>query len=62
MGKYNEEKQHPGTKLADHKRVCRVCNLISYHWQCCGKRTARLNMEGNRPSIITRNKAAAEQS
>ena len=52
MGKYNKEKQHPTTKLADHKRLCRVCHLISNHWQCCGQRTARVNMNGNRPMII----------
>ena len=40
MGKYNN-KQIPETKLADHKRVCRACGLISYHWLCCGQRTAR---------------------
>lgn len=54
MGKYNKEKQHPATKLAGHKRVCRVCRLISYHWICCGQRTARFNMEGNKPLIINR--------
>jgi hypothetical protein len=40
MGKYNN-KQIPETKLADHKRVCRTCGLISYHWLCCKQRTAR---------------------
>jgi hypothetical protein len=44
MGKYNN-KQVSETKLADHKRVCRVCHLISYHWLCCGQRTARLNLQ-----------------
>jgi hypothetical protein len=51
MGKYNNKKQVAETKLADHKRVCRNCSLISYHWICCGQRTARLNMEGNKPEF-----------
>lgn len=53
MGKYNNKKQVKETKLADHKRVCRVCNLISYHWICCGQRTARLNLEQKRPEFKT---------
>lgn len=53
MGKYNKEKQVKETKLADHKRVCRVCHLVTYHWLHCGQRTACLNMEGKRPEFTS---------
>jgi len=51
MGRYNN-KQVPETKLANHKRVCRVCHLISYHWMCCGQRTARFAANLNQPQIL----------
>lgn len=53
MGKYNNKKEHYKGSLADHKRVCRNCGLVTYYWDHCGIRTARFSMEGNRPIIIS---------
>lgn len=27
------------------KRFCSVCHRVTYDWECCGKRTRRLNLE-----------------
>lgn len=50
MGKYNKT-QKDTQQQPNHKRFCRVCHKVSYQWSCCGQRTARLNVNMNKPEF-----------
>jgi hypothetical protein len=52
VGKYNKEKQVPATRLADHKRVCRICHMVTNTWTHCGEKTARFAMDLKRPVFV----------
>lgn len=60
VGKYNKEKQIQGTKLADHKRVCRVCHMVTNMWYHCGQNTARFAMDLKRPEFVSSSQSTKE--
>jgi hypothetical protein len=36
-----------------YKRFCRVCGRQTYEWECCGKRTGRVNLQSTIADKLT---------
>jgi hypothetical protein len=50
MPRYRKKEENIPVQ-STYKRFCRSCGRTTFDWNCCGRRTSRLNMDMKRPEM-----------